>query len=89
MIRLLDVDGRRLHRRPIIKGVNMINEIEKPEKLKNEHLEYLDDLQESDVTNMYGATPYLQDSFSELSKEDARSILSYWMKTFSSRHNGG
>ncbi len=59
--------------------------IEKPSFLKEEYLEYLDNLRESGATNMYGARPYLQKAF-KLSKEAAREILSYWMKTFSERH---
>ena len=50
-------------------------------------LEYLDDLRESRVTNMFGATPYLQEMFPELSKKEAKKVLVYWMKTFSERHN--
>jgi hypothetical protein len=59
--------------------------IEKPEKLHEDHLTYLDDLRESGVTNMFGATSYLLDEFPELEKNEARKILSYWMKTFSER----
>ncbi len=57
---------------------------------KDEHLaeyfEYLDDLRESGVTNMYGAGVYLQDSF-DISKVRARKILTRWMETFSERQN--
>lgn len=60
--------------------------IEKPERLTDEHLEYLDELRESGATNMYGARPYLLAEFPELSKEDAGAILLYWMKTFTDRH---
>jgi len=52
------------------------------------YLEYLDDLRESGVTNMYGAGEYLEDAFS-LSRRDARDILMDWMKTFSQRHPQG
>ena len=60
--------------------------IEKPAGVTNEHLEYLDDLRESGITNMYGARPYLMAEFPELSKAEAGAILTYWMKTFSERH---
>ena len=60
--------------------------IEKPIFIQDEHLEYLDDLRESGITNMFGAAPFLQDEFPELTKFDARKVLSYWMKTFSERH---
>ena len=57
--------------------------MEKPEKLETKHLEYLDGLRESGVTNMFGAASYLQKVYGELSIQDARSILVYWMDTFS------
>jgi hypothetical protein len=41
----------------------------------------------SGITNMFGAALFLQSSFPLLSKKDARSILSYWMKTFGERHS--
>ncbi len=59
--------------------------MEKPEELEEEHLDYLDELRESGVTNMFGARPYLEETFNLTSKE-ASQILSYWMKTFSERH---
>lgn len=49
------------------------------------YLKYLDNLRESGVTNMYGATPYLQREFG-LPEKDARTILRKWMDTFSERH---
>lgn len=61
--------------------------MDKPNIVTKEHLEYLDNLRESGVTNMYGVTPYLQNEF-YLDKKDARSILMYWMKSFSERHLG-
>ena len=60
--------------------------MEKPTFVKEEHLEFLDGLRESGVTNMYGATPYVQDEFPELTKGQARKVLTYWMKTFGERH---
>lgn len=59
--------------------------IDKPAIVTDEYLEYLDDLRESGETNMFGATPYLEDDF-DLSRADARSVLSYWMKSFEERH---
>ena len=59
--------------------------MEKPEIVTEEHLIYLDDLRESGVTNMFGAGQYLEDDFG-LSRDEAREILTYWMKTFSERH---
>ena len=58
----------------------------KPKYLKKKHLEYLDALRESGITNIYGATPYLQDEYLNLEKREASEILQYWMDTFSERH---
>lgn len=63
----------------------MDEKIEVPEGLRQEHLDYLDGLRESGVTNMFGARPYLCAEFG-MKKEKASKILSYWMKTFSARH---
>lgn len=55
--------------------------MDRPEKCKTVHLEFLDDLRKSGVTNMFGAVPYLTEVF-DLSKDEASKILVYWMKTF-------
>jgi len=47
--------------------------------------EYLDDLRESGVTNMFGAGIYLEQAFG-MTKSDARKALTTWMTTFSDRH---
>jgi len=52
-----------------------------------EYYEFLDDLRDSGVTNMFGAMPYLMEAFSNLSEISAREILKSWMKTFSDRHS--
>ena len=49
--------------------------------MKNEYFEYLNNLRESGVTNMYGAGPYLQQAFG-LTKYEARDILIQWMESF-------
>jgi len=46
-----------------------------------EHKQFLNELRESGVTNMFGAGPYLEKEFG-LTKKDALSILSEWMRTF-------
>jgi hypothetical protein len=56
-----------------------------PEGMTEEHLEFLDELRESGVTNMFGAAPYLARAF-EIDGNTARDYLSYWMRTFSDRH---
>lgn len=58
---------------------------QKPEGLEDEHLLFLDDLRESGITNMYGASPYLARAF-DLDSDTARAYLAYWMRTFSERH---
>lgn len=55
---------------------------EKPDCCTDEHLTFLDDLRESGETNMFGAAPYLLDYFCDLTKDEARKITVYWMKTF-------
>lgn len=52
---------------------------------EDEYFEYLDELRESGVTNMYGAGAYLEREF-DLDKYEARTILQKWMETFSERH---
>ena len=47
--------------------------------------EYLDDLRESGVTNMYGAGSYVRDEFG-LSRREAGDLLVEWMTTFEERH---
>ena len=56
----------------------------RPEFVAGEHLEFLDDLRTSGVTNMWGGSIYLESEFS-LSDGKARKVLAYWMETFSDR----
>jgi len=46
---------------------------------------FLDGLRESGVVNMFGASPYLEESFPSLNHEEAIKVLSKWMETFGSR----
>lgn len=46
---------------------------------------FLDDLRESGVTNMFGASPYLIEEFG-VDRPTARRILTEWMRSFSERH---
>ena len=48
---------------------------------ENEVFLYLDELRQSGETNMFGAAPYLVERF-EMSKEEARDMLSLWMKSY-------
>jgi hypothetical protein len=52
-----------------------------PNDTKQEYFDYLNELRESGVTNMFGASPYLMDEFG-LDKYEARTILSEWMHSF-------
>ena len=51
---------------------------------KQEYFDYLDELRNSGITNMFGAGPYLQQMFG-LSRYEAKDIVLEWMKTFNSR----
>jgi len=53
----------------------------RPDFVTDEHLEYLDDLRESGITNMFGASPYVKAEF-DLDDRTARKILTYWMQSF-------
>lgn len=65
--------------------LEVVAEIAKPKKYKYEkEFEYLDDLRESGVVNMFGAGEYIESEFG-VSKYEAREILSQWMNTFSER----
>jgi hypothetical protein len=60
--------------------------MERPDFVTDEHLEYLDALRESGVTNMWGASPYVEYAF-KVHIDIARKILGYWMDTFCERHD--
>lgn len=49
-----------------------------------EAFEFLDDLRDSGVTNMFGACPYLIEEFA-LTRAEASTILKGWMSTFDGR----
>ena len=49
--------------------------------LRHEAFQYLDELRESGVTNMFGARPYLVEEFN-ISTNEAGDILSDWMKAY-------
>ena len=46
-----------------------------------DHYRFLVKLRNSGATNMYGATPYLQEFFG-LGRKDAGKILGNWMESF-------
>lgn len=51
-----------------------------------EYYEFLDNLRELGVTNMFGATPYLMQAFDYLAEDEARDILVSWMKSYERRN---
>ena len=51
---------------------------------EQEVLEYLNMLRITGVTNMFGATPYIEDEFG-LDKKESRRLLSLWMKNFNDK----
>lgn len=57
----------------------------RPEVATDDVLEYLDELRESGVTNMFGAGPYIEATFG-YDRKEAKDALLYWMHTFSERH---
>ena len=50
-------------------------------KATQEHFDYLDDLRDSGITNMFGASPYLVEEFN-IDKYEARILLSEWMEQY-------
>lgn len=63
--------------------------MDRPDFVDDEHLEYLDKLRISGVTNMFGAGSYVQKEFPELTKNQARNTLLYWMDSFGERNPVG
>lgn len=53
----------------------------RPDYITEEHLDYLDELRNSGITNMFGATPFIQKAFG-LKEKKSQQILVYWMETF-------
>lgn len=48
---------------------------------EQEVLEFLNIVRITGVTNMFGATPYIEDEYG-LDKKESRRLLSLWMKNF-------
>ena len=67
------------------KEVEIMKIKEYDEILENDIFLYLDDLRESGITNMFGASPYIEAEF-DMDKRIAYKYLSRWMETFSDRH---
>ena len=58
----------------------------RPNIVADAHLRFLDELRESGETNMFGAAKYLRARFNTLDREDARTVIVYWMDSFEERH---
>jgi hypothetical protein len=56
--------------------------------LVDEVLEYLDDLRDSGITNMFGAPAYVQKEFkmAGVTEQQSFDLTTFWMNTFSERH---
>lgn len=52
---------------------------------ENEVFEFLDELRESGITNMFGARPYIVRKF-HVESDEAGKLLTKWMRTFGERH---
>jgi len=53
--------------------------------ITDEHLEFLDDLRDNGITNMFGAGSYLEEAF-DMSSREATYVLQQWMETYGERH---
>ena len=60
-----------------------------PEYTSNEKnvFQYLFDLQESGVTNMFGAKPYLRRAFPLMDSSNLEDLLMEWMKNYNNIRN--
>ena len=48
---------------------------------KERYFQFLSNLRETGITNMYGAGPYLEKEF-ELTRNEAREVVLQWMKEY-------
>ena len=62
------------------KQLREIKQFKNKIKMEKQIFEYLDNLRESGITNMFGAGIFLQEEFG-LGKHEAREILVKWMKS--------
>ena len=54
------------------------------ENIQKEVDHFLDNLRETGITNMYGATPYIEQRFG-VNYEEAKQFLVTWMDTYGTR----
>lgn len=57
----------------------------RPAFVAEEHLRFLDVIRDGRSINMFGAAAPLREMFPELSRNESREVLSYWMRTFAER----
>jgi len=55
--------------------------VDKISKEEKQMFDYLNALRETGITNMFGAAPYLVDTFG-IEMKEAKKVLSKWMKNF-------
>ena len=56
------------------------------DKEDKSYFEYLDNLRDSGITNMFEAVPYLMNEYLELSTDEAKKVLLDWMNSYDKRH---
>ena len=56
------------------------------ENEKDEMFQYLFDLQDSGITNMFGAGPYVEREFPHLDKKEVRDVVLEWMSNYEAIH---
>lgn len=56
--------------------------------LVDDVLEYLDDLRDSGITNMWGAPAYVEKEYkmAGVTKKQSMDLTGYWMESFTERH---
>lgn len=59
----------------------------RPAIVRDDHLEFLDELREGGSINMAGAAPHLQRAFPSLTRQQAQEVHRYWTQSFRERHH--
>ena len=57
-------------------------EIQRPDCVEDEHLEFLNDLRESATRNIAASFIDLSEQYPDLGRANAKIVARYWMKTF-------
>lgn len=57
-------------------------EVTRPEIVRDEHIDFLNQLRGSGVTNILKAASHLIKAYPELENKEAVKVLIYWTKTF-------